>query len=105
MTATKKTLGERKIDLIKCLRKFKAVGSSSARPLSVLAEKTGYDRREVYGMINGLSGKAGSSPTCLSATKHVAISDLPEKELSVYLTPSGRSTTFKDMPFERSNGE
>lgn len=95
------TPGDQKKALVKLLRKVGATKAGSAADLGALATKLGVDRKQVYGMVSGLSGKAGSSPTCLLATGHVKIADL-EDGLAVYLTNKGVKTEFDDRPFVRA---
>lgn len=96
-------LGDKKVTFVKLLRKLAATSQKTARTLTDLAEKAGVDRAEVYGYIHGTSGKAGSSPTCLAATSHVAVVSLEEGGLAVYLTAKGKKTNFAEPPFVRAN--
>ena len=91
--------GERRVALVKALRQFKAVGAAKARPLADLVAKLGYTRFDVYGLIAGTSGKAGSAPRCLIATGHVAVTKShPGEGMQVYLTRKGQSWTFDEAP-------
>lgn len=92
---------ERKVALVKALRKFRATSSSAACPLAKLVEELGYTRFDVYGLINGTSGAAGSAPTCLAATGHVKVI-ASDEGLAAYLTPKGKDSKFTEPPFARA---
>lgn len=93
------TPGERKKLLIKVLRQKKATSAPTALPLSDLCEKLGYTQFDVYGLISGTSGKAGSNPRCLLATGHVKVAVVDEKGRGIYLTAKGNKTDFTEVPF------
>ncbi len=95
------TPGERRIALVKSLRKLRATSRTGAKTLAVVAEDLGCTRAEVYGLVNGTSGKAGSSPTCLAATGHVETYE-HEAGLSIFATDKGKSTKFTEPPFVRA---
>ena len=92
---------ESRVGFVKSLRKLGATKAGSARSITYLVEKLKMDRRQVYGLVNGLAGKAGSSPTCLVATGHVKVTESEEEGLSVYLTAKGQSSDFSESPFSR----
>lgn len=92
---------ERKITLVKLLRKSRSTSATTAKSVSDLVALTGWSRFDVYGLINGTSGKAGSSPTCLVATGHVKVSVDETDGLSVYLTKAGSETKFTERPFAK----
>lgn len=91
--------GERKKALVKLLRKLSATTAVNARPIGELAEKLGYSRFDTYSLVSGGTGKAGSNPRCLLATKHVKTAVLEGSGICVYLTASGVKTDFTDLPF------
>lgn len=95
--------GDRKVALVKALRVAKATARAKGVTLATLVEKLGYTSFDVYGLVNGTSGKAGSSPTCLTATGHVG-AETPEegRGLVVWLTPKGAKTKFDEPPFVRA---
>lgn len=96
--------GERKSALVKALRKLGAVKASSVAKAQDLCKATGYTPFDVYGLVNGTSGKAGSSPTCLSATGHVKVAD-HEDGRGYYLTAKGIKTGFDEVPFVRAKSK
>lgn len=91
---------ERKKKLVQLMRKMGATSSGSARSVTELAEKIGYTKFDVYGLLSGTSGKAGSAPACLLATGHVKSVDR-EDGLGFHLTAKGAKTDFTDRPFAR----
>lgn len=93
--------GVRKERLVKSLQKTGSTSASSSRTFTDLATRLGWEAREVYGLVNGTSGKAGSSPTCLVATGHVKVVTT-EEGLSVHLTAKGLKADFSGMPFSRN---
>lgn len=95
------TSGQRKEKLVRSLQRMQSRGVGSSRRLTELARALGWTNREVYGLINGLAGKAGSSPTCLAATGHVKVIDQGEG-LAVHLTAKGLKPDFFAMPFSRN---
>jgi len=91
---------ERRANLVKTLRKRRATSARAAVSLETLVGDLGYTRFDVYGLIAGTSGKAGSNPNCLLSTGHVKTAVNEEvRGLSVYLTDKGKKTKFKDRPF------
>src|SRR5574340_746934 len=52
----------RRANLVKYLRKAKAVDQKSAKSLAELVSALSYTRFDVYGIVSGTSGQAGSSP-------------------------------------------
>lgn len=97
------TPSEQRKSLVRKLRAMEAVDSAGARTIDDLAQRLKVDRLAVYGLVNGTSGKAGSSPTCLAATGHVKVMKREGEGLSVYLTAKGRKTDFSEPPFVRAN--
>jgi hypothetical protein len=95
------TPGERKAELVRVLRKVKATSAGNSKSLKDLGDRLGVEPREVYGLVNGTAGKAGSSPTCLAATGHVKVTSLAGEGLSIYLTKKGQETKFDERPFVR----
>jgi len=94
---------ERKKALISLLKKMKVTGATKARPVAEIAERLGYTKFDVYGLVNGTSGKAGSSSTCLVATGHAATASIEgERGISIYLTAKGAKTKFDESPFIRA---
>ncbi len=92
--------GERRVNVVKALRRAGAVSQTQAVPMADLAEKVGYSAYDVYGCVCGHSGKTGSAPTCLVATKHAAVCKHEGvRGLSVYLTKAGQRTKFDEAPF------
>ncbi len=91
---------ERKKKLVQALRAMGADSAASARPFADLVNRLKWTRFDVYGLVNGTSGEAGSSPTCLAKTGHVKLAK-HEEGLSVYLTPKGKATKFDEAPFAR----
>ncbi len=91
----------RRVELVKTLRKSGATSATAAKDLATLAERLKVERLDVYHLVNGASGKAGSSPTCLIATGHVKITAHENLGLCVYLTKEGSSTDFSESPFSR----
>lgn len=91
----------RRMKLVKMLRKLGATTATAATPLTTLVEKLGYTRFDVYGLVSGSSGKAGSSPRCLMATGHAKIVDGVEGGKAVYLTAKGVKTDFTESPFSK----
>ena len=58
-------VGERRKNLVKLLKKVNATNAGEAYSIGDLAEKLGYTKFDVYGLVNGTGGEAGSSPNCL----------------------------------------
>lgn len=88
--------------LVERLRALGAEKEGEAVGLGVIASELAITPREVYGLINGRTGKVGSDPRCLLATGHVQTIRLDgQKGMAAYLTKSGRDTDFNDAPFTR----
>lgn len=92
----------RKVNLVKCLRKAKATKAGAGLTIQDLADRLKITKFDAYGLVNGTSGKAGSSPTCLVATGHVQVAKLAEEGLVVSLTKKGTLTEFKEAPFTKT---
>lgn len=90
---------KRKVVLINALRKAGAVKAMTAVPVTKLCSLTKYSRFDVYGLVNGTSGKVGSNPRCLLACGMVATTDIEGEGLAVYLTAKGQKTPFDVVPF------
>lgn len=107
-TTTDLPAGERRITLVKAMRAMKATSAAAARPVAELSAKTGYSNYEVYGLISGNAGKAGSNPRCLLATGFVRVSQLPPdsgRGKGYYLTKRGTTTKFDEVPFVRESAK
>jgi hypothetical protein len=96
---------DRRINVVKALRQLRATSATAARSLDDVAAKAGTTKYDVYGVISGHSGKAGSSPSCLIATGHAKVADVEGQGLSVYLTKRGQETKFDDYPFARPSSD
>lgn len=92
------TPGDRKKEFVKKLRQMKATTVTNAATTEDVAKRLGCTRQDVYALVAGTAGKAGSSPTCLLATGHVKVAKT-EEGLAVYLTKAGQTADFKDRPF------
>lgn len=93
------SIGDRKVSVIKSLQKLGATKSGTAASIDRIAEKSGLDRRTVYGTVNGLTGKAGSDPRCLTTTGHVKVVLHEGVGLAAYLTATGQKADFSTPPF------
>lgn len=91
-------VGDRRIALVKAMRKAHATSAQDALTVEALAEKVGYTKFDVYGLLSGTSGKAGSNPRCLLATGHAKVADTQDGR-GYYLTAKGTKTSFKEIPF------
>lgn len=91
-------VGDRRIALVKAMRKAHATSAQDALTVEALAEKVGYTKFDVYGLLSGTSGKAGSNPRCLLATGHAKVADTQDGR-GYYLTAKGVKTNFKEVPF------
>ena len=90
--------GDRRVALVKRLRQVGATGPGSSRPLGDLAEKLGLTRFDVYGLVNGTSGEAGSNPRCLVATGHVKTCvQEGVRGACVYLTAKGQKGDLDEL--------
>ena len=77
---------ERRKALVALLQKRGARKEGTAVSLTECAEKLGYTKFDVYGLVNGTSGKVGSNPRCLVAQGIVKTTVLEGQGLSAYLT-------------------
>ncbi len=96
-----KTAPQRKVELVKALRKWEATSAGSARSARAIADKFGCERKDIRIIVCGGSlGKVDDSPTCLIATGHVkASTDDGNGRMGFYLTAKGKTTKFDDAPF------
>ena len=97
--------GERRAEVVKVLRKAGAKSAADAKGLDFVAEKMGNGTLpiDVYRLVSGGSGKAGSSPTCLIATGHCKTAEVEGvKGLAVYLTKKGQDADLKSPPFAKA---
>ncbi len=81
----------------------KAVDHHHALSLAKLVERTRFTRLDVYGLVSGHTGKAGSAPGCLLATGHAKVCRSEEEGLCVYLTKQGLTTDFSEYPFAKKD--
>ena len=95
--------GDRRIALVKKMRQLGATNASGAKTAKQLSEKVGYTQFDVYGLVSGTSGKAGSSPRCLIATGHVKPAAVEGEGIGYYLTAKGVKTDFSELPFTKSS--
>jgi hypothetical protein len=93
----------RKIALVKLMKKVGAFSQTTSRTVEFLAEKLGYTKFDVYGLLSGTSGKAGSSPNCLLAHGIARVGDFPDggRGKSYFLTAKGQKADFSVPPFTR----
>jgi len=90
-----------RVELVRVLRKSNATSMTSGKPLGDIAERLKVERKDVYHLVNGSAGKAGSSPTCLVATGHVKVTAREDAGLVAFLTRKGQTTDFSESPFAR----
>jgi hypothetical protein len=97
-TMSKEPAGERRAKLVKLLKKMKATGKAP-QAMKEVAKRLKYTEFDVYGLVCGTSGKAGSAATCLMAHGIAETCRMEgERGLSVYLTPKGLKLTKFDAP-------
>lgn len=78
-------VAERRLALVKLLRKLGATSASTSRPISLLAEKLGYTRYDVYCLVYHKFPLATEG-----FVKVVQLEENPDR--SVYLTAKGQKT-------------
>jgi hypothetical protein len=97
-TMAKEPAGDRRKKLVQLLKKMKA-NSKSPKPLAEVAKRLGYSEFDVYGLVCGTSGKAGSAASCLMAAGLVTTSKVEgERGVSLSLTASGSKLKGYDKP-------
>lgn len=79
---------ERRLALVKALRKAGAKNIRTAVTVSSLVTSLGYTKFDVYGLLRGTSGKADSNPRCLVAQGLCSVHQ-GEEGLAAFLTASG----------------
>ena len=108
MTSSKRSMAnipaaDRRTALLKVLRQAGAIKASTALPIGEAAERLKYTKFDVYGLVCGTSGKAGSAPRCLARTGHVKVTKSDEGGLAIYLSSKGRSEGVKKTPAQKSS--